>query len=93
MTIAYLINQYPKVSHSFIRREIASLEACSIRIARFSIRRSSSELVDEADFLELEKTRVVLDIGMVGLLFGLLRVAFTRPIRFLEALWLTLKLS
>src|SRR5713226_2501608 len=25
-TIAYLINQYPKVSHTFIRREIAALE-------------------------------------------------------------------
>jgi len=24
--IAYLVNQYPKVSHSFIRREIAALE-------------------------------------------------------------------
>ena len=26
MHIAYLINQYPKVSHSFIRREILALE-------------------------------------------------------------------
>ena len=24
--IAYLVNQYPKVSHSFIRREILALE-------------------------------------------------------------------
>lgn len=93
MTIAYLINQYPKVSHSFIRREIAGIEACGIQVARFSIRSCSSELVDEADKLELEQTRVVLGIGMVGLLFSLLRVAVTRPIRFLQALWLTLKLS
>lgn len=26
MRIAYFINQYPKVSHSFIRREILALE-------------------------------------------------------------------
>ncbi len=92
MTIAYLINQYPKVSHSFIRREIAGVEACGIRVARFSIRSCSTELVDEADKLELEQTRVVLGRGMVGLLFGLLSVAVTRPIRFLQTLWLMLRL-
>ena len=93
LTIAYLINQYPKVSHSFIRREITSVEAYGIRVRRFSIRSCSTELVDEADKLEIEKTRVVLGIGVVGLLFSLLRVAVTRPIRFLQALWLTLRLG
>jgi len=93
MTIAYLINQYPKVSHSFIRREIAGVEACGIRVARFSIRSCSTELVDEADKLELEQTRVVLGRGMVGLLFGLLSVAVTRPIRFLQTSWLMLRLG
>ena len=93
LVIAYLINQYPKVSHSFIRREIAGLEASGIRVWRFSLRSCSNELVDKADKLELERTRVVLGIGMVGLLFGLLRVASTRPIRFIQALWLTLKLG
>ena len=93
LTIAYLINQYPKVNHSFIRREIAGIEAHGIRVMRFSIRSCSTELVDEADRLEMERTRVVLGIGMVGLLFSLLRVAVTRPIRFLQALWLTLRIG
>ena len=93
MTIAYLVNQYPKVSHSFIRREIAGLEACGIKVARFAIRSCSSELVDGADKLELEKTRIVLDVGIGGLLFSLLRVAITRPFPFLRALWLTLKIG
>lgn len=91
--IAYLINQYPKVSHSFIRREIVGIEACGIQVTRFSIRSCITELVDEADKLELEQTRVVLGIGIVGLLLSLLRVAITKPIRFLQALWLTLRLS
>ncbi len=93
MTIAYLINQYPKVSHSFIRREIAGIEACGIRAERFSIRSCSTELVDAADKLELERTRVVLGSGMVGLLFSLISVAVTRPVRFLQTLWLTLSLG
>lgn len=86
MTIAYLVNQYPKVSHSFIRREIAGVEACGIQVARFSIRSCGSELVDEVDKLELEKTRVVLGVGKIGLLLALLGVAITRPMRFLSAL-------
>ncbi len=93
MTVAYLVNQYPKVSHSFIRREIAGLEACGIKVARFAIRSCSSELVDGADKLELEKTRVVLDLGIGGLLFSLLRVAITRPVPFLKAFWLTLTIG
>lgn len=86
MTVAYLVNQYPKVSHSFIRREIAGVEACGIQVARFSIRSCGAELVDEVDKQELEKTRVVLGVGKIGLLLALLSVAITRPIRFLSAL-------
>ncbi|HEY9858832.1 MAG TPA: glycosyltransferase [Candidatus Obscuribacterales bacterium] len=93
MTIAYLVNQYPKVSHSFIRREIAGIEACGIRVARFSIRSCGHELVDEMDKRELEKTRVVLGVGKVGLLLALLRVAITRPVRILLVLWLMLQVS
>lgn len=93
LTIAYLINQYPKVSHSFIRREIISVEACGIRVKRFSLRSCSTELVDEADKVELTRVRVVLAVGIVSLLFRLLRIAVTRPIRFLQALWLTLRLG
>ncbi|CAA9588125.1 Glycosyltransferase [uncultured Synechococcales cyanobacterium] len=92
-TVAYLINQYPKVSHSFIRREITGLEACGIRVARFSIRSCSTELIDEADKLELERTRVVIGVGMVGLLLELLRIAVARPIRFLQTLWLALRIG
>ncbi len=93
MTIAYLVNQYPKVSHSFIRREIAGVEAMGIEVKRFSIRSIRSELVDEEDKLEQELTRVVLGIGKIGLLWALLRVAITRPVPFLSALWLMLSVG
>ncbi len=85
-TIAYLINQYPKVSHSFIRREIAAVEACGIPVVRFSLRSCAAELVDEADYDELKWTRIVLDQGIGTLLSRLLRVALTRPRRFGSAL-------
>ncbi len=93
MKIAYLINQYPKISHSFIRREILALEALGIPITRFSIRSCLEPLVDEADQQELVKTNVLLDVGILGLVVSLIKVALTRPIRWLEALKLTFKLG
>ncbi|PSB25925.1 colanic acid biosynthesis glycosyltransferase WcaL [Stenomitos frigidus ULC18] len=92
-TIAYLINQYPKVSHSFIRREIAAVEAHGLQVERFSIRSCSAELIDPADQQELSRTRFVLGVGGIGLLTSLFRVASTRPVRFLQTLGLTLTLS
>ena len=93
MIIAYLVNQYPKVSHSFVRREVAAVESCGVKVARFSIRSCESELVDEADKLEQELTKVILGIGVKCLVLALLRVALTKPARFLEALRLTFKVG
>jgi len=92
-TVAYLINQYPKVSHSFIRREIIGVEACGVRVLRFAIRSCEAELVDEADKQELKKTRIVLSVGIVGLLLHLSRVLLTRPIQFWKALLLACKIG
>lgn len=93
MNIAYLINQYPKVSHSFVRREVKAVETSGLKVARFSIRSCESELVDEADKLEQALTKVILGVGVQGLAWGLLRVAATRPIRFIEALRLTFQVG
>jgi colanic acid/amylovoran biosynthesis glycosyltransferase len=60
MRIAYLVNAYPAVSHSFVRREIAALEAAGHSIVRVSVRRSGSPLVDPADRAEAERTTVLL---------------------------------
>lgn len=92
MKIAYLVNQYPAISHSFIRREIAALEELGINIERFSIR-SVSELVDQADQLELKKTRFILQAGVISLLSNLLLTVVTRPIRFLSTLRLTFEIG
>lgn len=93
MKIAYLVNQYPKVSHSFIRREISAVEACGVEVLRFSIRSCSSELVDAADKAELEKTQIILSAGALGLLSNFVWVLATKPVRLLTALWLTIKVG
>ena len=93
LKIAYLINQYPKVSHSFIRREILALEACGLTILRFAVRSCADELVDEADQQEFKKTRFLLEGGAIALLQGLLTTMLRRPSAFLQTTGLTLKLG
>jgi glycosyltransferase involved in cell wall biosynthesis len=93
MKIAYLVNQYPKTSHSFIRREILAIEAAGVSVSRFSIRAIHSEVVDEADKQEAGKTRYILDVGASGLLTNLLRVAFTKPLRLLKTARFALKIG
>lgn len=93
MRIAYLINQYPKVSHTFIRREILALERQGFEILRIALRGWDGELVDAEDQIERGRTRYVLREGAPALLVALTRVLFTRPVRFTKALVLAWGMS
>ncbi len=46
MRIAYLVNQYPKPSHTFIRREIQALERLGADVFRISLRGWKDQLAD-----------------------------------------------
>jgi glycosyltransferase involved in cell wall biosynthesis len=84
--VAYLINEYPKVTHTFVRTEIAALEQAGVQVDRITIRPSRMSMPDAADQQEREKTRVILAVGVSGLLASLLRTAVTNPQRFARAL-------
>jgi glycosyltransferase involved in cell wall biosynthesis len=58
MRIAYFTNQYPAVSHTFIRREILAMEALGVSVSRFALR-PGTNLVDDEDKAEAKKTRFV----------------------------------
>ncbi len=91
MKIGYLLNQYPYISCTFIRREIVGLEAQGIDVARFSIRSSEYDLVDERDVDEIKKTRFVLAQGVVGLLLSFFLVFLQRPLKMVQTLLLALR--
>ncbi|MHB8887111.1 MAG: glycosyltransferase family 4 protein [Methylovirgula sp.] len=92
MRIAYLINQYPKVSHSFIRREILALERQGIEVIRIALRGWSGVIVDDEDRRERERTRYVLRENAM-LLVAAGRVLFAQPRRFVHTLALVWKMS
>jgi colanic acid/amylovoran biosynthesis glycosyltransferase len=93
MRIAYFINQYPKVSHSFIRREILALERQGFTVQRIALRGWDAELVDSEDLSERDNTRYVLQAGVKGLLMPVLQALRAQPRRFGAALWLALRMG
>jgi colanic acid/amylovoran biosynthesis glycosyltransferase len=84
--VAYLTSQYPKTSHTFIRREITAVEAAGVEVERISVRATTEPLVDERDREERRRTHVLLAHGALGLLPDVLAVSLTRPWRMLRAL-------
>lgn len=93
MTIAYLVNRYPAVSHSFIRREILGVEAAGVAVRRFSIRPPDANLPDAQDRAEAAQTIVVLGGSKAGLVGAALKLALTRPDRFLRTLGLAIDMA
>lgn len=86
MTIAYLVNQYPQSSHSFIRREIAALEGMGLTVHRFTLRHTAAKLVDEGDARERQRTRAVLAEGGLKLVGALLKTFIAHPVASARAL-------
>jgi glycosyltransferase involved in cell wall biosynthesis len=80
MRLAYLTPQYPKVSHTFIRREIHALEKRGHAVLRISIRKPAASMtVDPADEAERERTIFCLAAGPQALLAAVARALVRAP--------------
>lgn len=91
--IAYLVNKYPGMTHSFIRREILALERRGFEVMRISLRGWDGALADEEDLREQRRTRYALKGGVLVLLCAVARVLITKPVRLLQALVLAWRMS
>jgi colanic acid/amylovoran biosynthesis glycosyltransferase len=92
MQITYLINQYPKVSHIFIRREILALEKQGANVQRIAQRGWDDKLVDEQDLSEREKTQYIVKQGLTSLLLSAIKVLINSPRTFFRVLCIALGL-
>jgi len=93
LQVAYLINQYPKASHSFIRREMAALERLGVNVQRYAMRGWDADVPDSADARERARTRYLLKDGLAPIAAAVLRALVERPKRFISALRLALRLG
>ena len=73
-------------SQTFIRREIAAIEAMGTPIKRYAVRGWDTPLIDLDDQSEAAKTRRILDVGIPRLLWALLATVVSRPRKFARAL-------
>ena len=90
--VAYLVNQYPHTSHSFIRREILAIERQGGTVTRFSIRRSVAPVIDAEDVAESRRTQVLME-HKIRMVWAMVRQAVTHPLRFLGALQSTIAMG
>ncbi len=94
MKIAYFINQYPKVSHSFIRREILALEGLGLDVKRFALRGwDDGSLVDPEDVAEQARTKFVLQGSKTVLVAFGVCFAVLNPVQVWKGLRLALSLA
>lgn len=89
MKVAYFVNQYPKVSHTFIRREILALEATGVEISRFSLRSNAAEVLNPVDAAEAKLTQYILDTPLLRMLAIFLEALVRSPGR----MWRTVALA
>ncbi len=93
MKIAYFVNHYPKVSHSFIRREILALERQGFEVLRIALRGWADPLPDSEDQNERRLTRYVLRHGTWPLLAALLGTLFRSPFRLISTVKLAARMA
>lgn len=93
MKISYFVNHYPKVSHSFIRREILALERQGFEVQRIALHGWSDPLPDAEDRTEQARTRYVLRHGGFALLAPTIFAFLRSPIRLIMAVRLAMKFA
>ena len=93
MHVAYLVNQYPGLSHSFVRREIQALERRGARVRRYALRPAKQGQLSAEDAPEAARTRTLLTRSKGRLAGDLLRAIAARPGAALRTLGTALALS
>lgn len=93
MKLAYFVNQYPKVSHSFIHREILALERLGYTVERFALRTDMGELVNPLDQSELNNTRYVLSEHPLKIILAFLRTFCPSPLSFYKSVKIAVNLG
>lgn len=85
MNLAYLVNQYPSISHTFIRREIEALERAGVGVFRFTARSSPHGEISAEDRREAAKTRRIVGAPVFELCRAIASSLLLRPLGSLAA--------
>ena len=92
--IAYLVSEYPKVSHTFIQREIAGVRRAGVNILTYSIREpQSDDLMGQAERTEHQSTFYVFKRlkSPVSLIASQFQLFTASPARYFRAFGVALR--
>jgi colanic acid/amylovoran biosynthesis glycosyltransferase len=93
MRIGHFTNQYPAVSHTFIRREIRALEFLGVTVVRYALWTSAEDLVDPEDKVEQQQTQYILKAPIGEFLRCIFAAVATRPSALIRTVWLAAKIG
>ena len=95
MRLAYLVSQYPSVTHTFILREIRTLRKLGLEVSVFSVRAPdrSVEAMSPEEREELAGTRAVLPAGVPAFVGAHLRTVAEHPVGYFTGLFYALRLA
>jgi glycosyltransferase involved in cell wall biosynthesis len=95
LRLAYLVSQYPTISHTFILREIRKLRALGCDVQVVSVRapdRTVTQLTpDERE--EYQRTLVIFEAGMAAILSAHLKTILRRPAAYFAGLLCAMRLA
>ena len=91
--VAYLVNTYPRISHSFIGTEMAALERRGLAVHRFAFRRSNEDFEDASFAAEARQTQILLERGPIKLMADIVACISRRPRASLAAMALARRMS
>ena len=93
MRVAYFTNQYPAVSHTFIRREIHALEKLGVTVIRYALRPGPGGMIHIEDRDELKKTNQILGASTGEILRCVLVALARQPLATVKMILLTTKIG
>lgn len=93
MHVAYLVNQYPGISHTFVRREIQALERQGVKVSRFAARAAKHGVISDEDKAEAALTRHIVGADPMLLLRAVADSLLAAPLRSIEAFFLACRLG
>lgn len=95
MRLAYLVSEYPAVSHTFILREVRRLRTRSldVRVASINSPRRPAEEMTAVEREEEKSTFYIKRAGIIGAINAHLRAIIRNPVAYIRGLIFALKLG
>jgi colanic acid/amylovoran biosynthesis glycosyltransferase len=95
MRLAYLLSQYPTVTHTFLLREVRALRDSGLDFQVISVRGCDrpDHLLSPEEREERERTYVVLEEGLVSVMWTHLAILIKSPRRYLAGAVYSLRLA